>query len=166
MRKSTLFISAALTTFMLAILFGVASAYKNIVSSTQEVEPQPQPTSAMVDVVNEPISMPVVSVTPEEAAAIAGKVLGRTDLYSVEGAQFEGVDAYLVTFSSGDIVYIGMDGQVLSISKIVVTVVTQGHHGGGGGDDEDAVNVPVVGGGGGGEDHGGDDDGEDHGGDD
>ncbi len=35
MRKSTLFISAALTTFMLAVLFGVVSAYQNIVKSTQ-----------------------------------------------------------------------------------------------------------------------------------
>ena len=35
MRKSTLFISAALTTFMLAVLFGVASAYQSIVKSTE-----------------------------------------------------------------------------------------------------------------------------------
>jgi len=155
MRKSTLFISAALTTFMLAVLLGVASAYKNIVSSTQDqvAVVQPQPT-AMVEMVSEPIPTQVVNITPEEAAAIASKVLGRTDLYSVEGAQLDGVDAYLVTFSSGDLVYIGMDGQVLSISKVVVTVVTQpGHHGGGGGDEDQASS----GGGGGGD---GDDGGE------
>lgn len=133
MRKSTLFISAALTTFMLAVLFGVASAYKNIASSTQDVAAQPQST-AMLEMVSAPIPTQVVNITPEEAAAIASKVIGRTDLYSVEVAQLEGVDAYLVTFSSGDLVYIGMDGQVLSISKIVVTVVTQpGNQGGGGG---------------------------------
>ena len=45
MRKSTLFISAALTTFMLAVMFGVASAYQNIVKSTQPMVEQPQPTS-------------------------------------------------------------------------------------------------------------------------
>lgn len=129
MRKSTLFISAALTTFMLAVLFNVVSAYKNVVNTTKEAAvQQPQPTTK-AEVVNEPIVIPIptqiVNITPEEAAAIASKVLGRTDLYSVEGAQLEGVDTYLVTFSSGDIVYIGMDGQVLSISKIVVTVITQ-----------------------------------------
>ena len=150
MRKSTLFISAALTTFMLAVLFGVASAYKNIVSSTQDVAAQPQPT-AMVQIVREPIPAQVVNITPEEAAAVASRVLGRTDLYSVEGAQLEGVDAYLVTFSSGDLVYVGMDGQVLSISKIVVTVVTQpGNHGGG--EEDEGGGGAGGGGGGGGED--------------
>jgi hypothetical protein len=78
----------------------------------------------------------VTLITPEEAAAIASKVLNRTDLYSVEAAQLEGVDTYLVTFSSGDIVYISMDGQVLSISKLAVTVITQpGNTGGGNGID-------------------------------
>ena len=45
MRKSTLFISAALTTFMLAIMFGVASAYQNSVKSTEIAAAQPQPTA-------------------------------------------------------------------------------------------------------------------------
>ncbi len=156
MRKSTLFISAALTTFMLAVLFGVASAYQNIVSSTQAAATESQAT-AMADVVSEPIPTQIVNITPEEAAVIASQVIGRTDLYSVEGAQFNGIDAYLVTFSSGDIVYLSMDGQVLSISKIVVTVITQGHHGGGNNDE-----APVVAGGGGdgGGEGGGDDGGE------
>lgn len=157
MRKSTLFISAALTTFMLAVLFGVASAYQNIVSSTQAAATESQAT-AMADVVSELIPTQIVNITPEEAAVIASQVIGRTDLYSVEGAQFNGIDAYLVTFSSGDIVYISMDGQVLSISKIVVTIITQGHHGGGNNDE-----APVVaggGGGGGGGEGGGDDGGE------
>jgi hypothetical protein len=42
MRKSTLFIAAALTTFMLVVLFGVVSAYQNIVKSSQ---PEPAPTA-------------------------------------------------------------------------------------------------------------------------
>lgn len=132
MRKSTLFISATLTAFMLAVLFGVVSAYQNGVSSTQELAVQ-SPPAAMVEVVNAP-SIPTQAsmITPEEAAAIASKVLNRTDLYSVEFTQLDAVDAYLVTFSSGDIVYVGMDGQVLSISKIAVTVINQTNNGGGG----------------------------------
>ena len=148
MRKSTLFISAALTTFMLAVLFGVASAYQNIVKSSDMTA---QPTAG-VSMVNQPMAVvpptQVLStqITPEAAADIAGKVLGRTDMYSVEVTQFEGVDAYLVTFSSGDLVYLSLDGQVLSISKLPVTIITQrrtggggddgGGSGGGGGDDE------------------------------
>ena len=140
MRKSTLFISAALTTFMLAVLFGVATAYQQVVGSTQIAAVQPQPT-AMVQMVSEqpapivPTQVVSAQIAPEAAAAIAGKVLGRTDLYSVEVTQFEGADAYLVTFSSGDIVYVSLDGQILSISKLPVTttvIARKGHSGNGG----------------------------------
>lgn len=137
MRKSTLFISVVLTTFMLAVLFGVASAYQSIVASKTApvADVQSQPTE-VVDMVSAPVVAPVVTtqVTPEDAAAIASKVIARTDLYSVEVTQFEGVDAYLVTFSSGDLVYLSLDGQVLSISQLPVTVITQRK--GGGGDDD------------------------------
>jgi hypothetical protein len=131
MRKSTLFISAALTTFLLAVMFGVASAYQNIVKSTQESQPvavQPQSTQEQM-IVNAPVVPPTpvqpANITPEAATALASKVINRTDLYSVEVSQFEGVEAYLVTFSSGDLVYVSMDGQILSISKLPVTTIVQ-----------------------------------------
>ncbi|CAG0992317.1 hypothetical protein ANAEL_02371 [Anaerolineales bacterium] len=137
MRKSTLFISVVLTTFMLAVLYGVVSVYQSIVGST-EMAAQPQTTEMTI---NQPVVVPptqaippvVVNLTPEAAAALAGKVLGRTDLYSVEVTQFEGADVYLVTFSSGDLVYVSLDGQVLSISKLPVTTIVQSTGGGGGG---------------------------------
>lgn len=137
MRKSTLFISVVLTTFMLAVLYGVVSAYQNIVN-TKEAAAEPQATEVAViqPVVAAPTQVtppPVVNLTPEAAAALAGKVLGRTDLYSIEATQFEGTDAYLITFSSGDLVYMSLDGQILSISKLPVTVITQPSGGGGGG---------------------------------
>jgi hypothetical protein len=169
MRKSTLFISAALTTFMLAVLFGVVSAYQGTVKSAEvaAAQPQVQSTSAPVVMVNEPPASPApivptqpVNITPDAAAAIAGKVLGRTDLYSVENVQFEGADAYLVTFSSGDLVYLSLDGQVLSISKIKVTVITQPgskHGGGGGGGGNSGGGGGGNTGGGGGEHQGSDD---------
>ncbi len=127
MRKSTLFISAALTTFMLAILFGVASAYQNIVKSTQPMAAQPQPT-AEVALISAPMPTQVTSITPEEAATLASQVLNRTDLFSAEITQLDGVDVYLITFSSGDLVYVSFDGKILSFSKIAVTVVAQASH--------------------------------------
>lgn len=125
MRKGTLFISVVLTTFMLAVLFGVASAYQKIITSKDEVAAE-QPTAA-VDLVSAPVAPPATpaQIAPEVAADIAAKVIGQTDLYSVEVTQFEGADAYLVTFSSRDIVYMSLDGRVLSISELPVTVVTQ-----------------------------------------
>ena len=134
MRKSTLFISAALTTFMLVVLFGVVSAYQNIVKSNQATAAQPQPTSA-VEMISAPVSAPTqaTTITPEAAATLASQVINRTDLFSAEVTQFNGADAYLVTFSSGDLVYVSMDGQILSISKLPVTVVNQPASNGGGG---------------------------------
>jgi hypothetical protein len=131
MRKSTLFISAVLTTFMLAVMFGVASAYQSIVRSNEAVAVQ-QPTAAAQMISAPIVAAPIeavpaqaANITPEAATDIASKLLGRTDLYSVEITQFEGADVYLVTFSSGDIVYISLDGQIRSISKIVVTTIVQ-----------------------------------------
>jgi hypothetical protein len=158
MRKSTLFISVVLTTFMLAVLFGVATAYKNIAGSTQTAAVQPQPTSIAQQMVSAPLAPAVptlpTQIAPEAAAALASKVLGRKDLYSVEVKQFEGADAYLVTFSSGDIVYLSLDGQILSISKLPVTttvVARKGHSGGNSGGGTSSGNT------GGGEHEGGDD---------
>jgi len=135
MRKSTLFISIALTTFMLAVLFGVVSAYQNVVNTSekslvqQEIQQNVQPTQS-VELINnsvatEPPDVQVVNITPEEAAAVASKVIGQTDVYTVEVSQFEGETVYLVTFSSGDLVYMTLDGRVVSISKLPVTYITQ-----------------------------------------
>ncbi len=106
MRKSTLFISAALTTFILAILFGVVSAYQKTAASTP---PTPQPTLETVQAVAEP-----TPVTVEQAAALAAQFMNKQDLYSAEKSSYNNLPAYLITFSSGDKVYIGMDGQVLA----------------------------------------------------
>lgn len=137
MRKSTLFISAALTAFMLAVLFGVVSAYQDIVSSNELAAEQPASPEASQMAALESTQIPLptqaLTITPEEAAALASSVLGRTDLYSVEVTQLDSADVYLVTFSSGDLVYMSLDGRVLSISKLAVTIISQPSSGGGGG---------------------------------
>jgi hypothetical protein len=140
MRKSTLFISAVLTTFMLAVLFGVASAYQNIIKSSQPVAVQQTQPSA-VEVINAPVvPTQVTNITPEAAATLASQVLNRTDLFSAEITQFDGADVYLITFSSGDLVYVSLDGQILSISKLPVTIVSQPASHRGGGNNQPSVN--------------------------
>lgn len=76
----------------------------------------------------------ITTVTPQEASQIAASYLKRTDLYSVESSQYNGVSAYLVTFSSGDIVYVGTDGQVLGVQRAKGQLAMGG--GGGGGEHE------------------------------
>jgi hypothetical protein len=61
----------------------------------------------------EPAALQIVS--PEQAAQIAAISLGQSAIYSVESASYNGVSAYKVTFSSGDVAYVSMDGQVLNI---------------------------------------------------
>ena len=135
MRKSTLFVSAALTTFLLVMLFGVVSAYQAMTKTNPlNVAPvaQQQPVSDVVDTA--PVLAPTsqaAPVTPEQAAQLAVQVINRTDLYSVETSKLNGVDAYLVTFSSGDLVYVSLTGQILSITKLPVFTASSGGGGGG-----------------------------------
>lgn len=120
MRKSTLFISAVLTTFMLAILAGLVSTYRNTLDMA--LSDGQDPTAVAVDMA---VPTQVAALlTPEEAAALAAQVIGRTDLYSVETALLNNVNTYLVTFTSGDLVYVSLDGQILSIGKVPVTVAS------------------------------------------
>lgn len=51
-------------------------------------------------------------ITPQQAADIASNALGQTSIYSVEVSQMNGQNLYKVTFSSGDIMYVTMDGQI------------------------------------------------------
>ena len=55
------------------------------------------------------------TVTPQQAADIAARYMGRSDLYAVENSTLNNQPAYLVTFSSGDKVFVSLDGQVLSV---------------------------------------------------
>jgi len=127
MRKSTLFISAVLTTFVMAMLAGVASAYQNAIEKTAEqpftgVQAQPQEQS-QVKAVSNTLPAESFNISPEEAAGLAAQVLGREDLYSVEVTDLDGEMVFMVTFSSGDLVYVSLDGQIRSIGKVQVSTV-------------------------------------------
>ena len=121
MRKSTLILSIILTGVVLALLFVLVSTYKKVVETVvpggatqaaEQVQPAQQlPVQNLADV-------PAAgNVRIYDAAAAAAKVLGRTDVYITEYAQLNGADVYLVSFLSGDLVYVGLDGQVISTSK-------------------------------------------------
>ena len=112
MRKSTIFISAVLTTFTLVMLYGVVYAYQNI-SDVQVAAPLPTDTPTPEPVI-EPTATPEM-ITPELAAQLAAQVVGNTSLLSAESSTFNGANAYLITFTNNDVVYVGLDGQILGI---------------------------------------------------
>lgn len=143
MRKSTLFVSAMLTVFLMATLFGVASAYQQIVKNgevaavkapAQEASQVVQSNFPTAPVATEPVA-PMV-VTPEEATTVAIDFLGDPNVYSVEVVDYEGAPAYLVTFSSGDLVYVSSTGSVVANTKIEPVIVVASNSGGGGGSNQ------------------------------
>lgn len=121
MRKSTLILSAVLTAALLFALYSLLSAYQKAI---QAAVPSTATVAAPAENLPEqPATLSADSPTAEgftiyDAAALAVKVLGRSDLYTTENSQLDGADVYLATFASGDIMYISRDGRVLSTSKI------------------------------------------------
>jgi hypothetical protein len=132
MKKNMLFLSAALTTFILAILAGVvfkarASAVLSPTGSVVPTDtsapaasqpPQPTATATMVPTV-------AAFISPQEAVFIASSALGNSDVFSVDSETRYGLDVYEVTFSSGSVVFVSPQGRVLTITAIPPIVVAQ-----------------------------------------
>ncbi len=119
MRKSTIFISAVLTTFALVMLYRVAAAYNdnkaatNVAAQPPTSLPAPTETQAPADIAANP------ALSPEQAA----QVMGNPNLLSAETSTYNGVNAYLITFTNNDAVYVGIDGQILFVQVAPVTPV-------------------------------------------
>ncbi|MEW5873230.1 MAG: hypothetical protein AB1894_28480 [Chloroflexota bacterium] len=80
------------------------------------------------------------TITAEQAAQIAADYLKQNSVYSVEEVTMNGEQLYKVTFSSGDIVYVSMDGEIVGSatssyggSTVKTTSSKVGGGGGGGG---------------------------------
>ena len=122
MRKSTIFISAVLTTFALVLLYNVASAYRNNQNVPEVAVTAVEPTTTLAaQPTNEPAPTKV-SLSAVEAAQLATQVVGNTNLLSAESSNLNGVDAYKITFTNNDVVYVGLEGQVLSVQVAPVVV--------------------------------------------
>lgn len=131
MPKKNLLISAVLTAFILVMGTGIASAYQRVNASIEAVKVNATANAARVEnvqpVVDNVSANAVVqtTLTHQDAALIAANFLGQTDLYSVENAVWEGTDAYKVVFSSGDVVYINMNGDVIGTEAPETVVVIE-----------------------------------------
>jgi hypothetical protein len=126
MRKSTIFISAVLTTFALVMLYGVVSAYQSM-SNLPDATPLPTDTAVPDTPEPDPTLEPTATqafISPEQAAQLAVQVVSNPNLLSAESSSVNGTNAYKITFTNNDVVYIGLDGQVLGvqIAPVVVNV--------------------------------------------
>ena len=105
MSKKNVLISTALTIFVLVILANVITVYAQIHNA---VTGTTQPVETVANVLP-----PQNQAAYQEAASIAANYLGQSDLYSAENTVWNGVDAYKIMFSSGYVVYVSLDGQIL-----------------------------------------------------
>jgi hypothetical protein len=122
MKKGTFILSIILTGVVLALLVMLVSTYKKtvetaVLAETTQVQEQTQTQQPAQSTPNLVDAAAAGRVRIFDAAAIAANVLRRDDVYITEYAQFNGADAYLVTFLSGDLVYVSLDGEVVSTSK-------------------------------------------------
>lgn len=115
MKRGVTLVSVAITAFSVVIMASVVYGYR--VSASPKAVPQAAPvlaaeTRPSPELVSES-SKVTTRIAPMLAAGIASEFLGRTDAFSVELAQYNGLQAYKVTFTSGNIVYVSPDGQIL-----------------------------------------------------
>jgi hypothetical protein len=122
MRKSTIFISAVLTTFALVLLYNVVSAYRSNQNVPVVAAATTEPTATLApQPTDQPAPTPVM-VSAVQAAQLATQVVGNSSLLSAESSSINGVDAYKITFTNNDVVYVGLDGQILSVQVAPVVV--------------------------------------------
>lgn len=135
MPKKNLLISAALTAFILVIATGIASAYQSVSATLESIKTEATAAARTEEeglqqeeqLVFNPVPTEEiqVSLTHQEAALVAANFLEQTDLYSVENVVWEETDAYKVVFSTGDIVYVSMNGDILATESPETVIVTE-----------------------------------------
>ena len=124
MRKSTIFISAILTTFALVLIYNVISAYRSNQSVPTIAAAMTEPTATLApQPTDQPAPTPIM-VSALQASQLATQVVGNSNLLSAESSNIDGVVAYKITFTNNDVVYVGLDGQILSVqvAPLVVNV--------------------------------------------
>ena len=147
MRRGVTLVSVAITAFSLVILVSVVYGYR--VSAEPEaptasgalLAAERAPTAGLVSEAS--VRSPRVSA--KQAAMVASEFLQRTDAYSVQLVEYNGVQAYKVLFTSGDVVYVSLEGQVLGSEPPAVLIASkdrkeredEGTRRSSGGDDDD-----------------------------
>ena len=95
------------------------AAYQAVIdqANNQLVQLQQQNQQLMAQIQTAPSAEPAQPeiIAPELAVQIASQAFGQPQVYSVETVVWNGVTVYQVTFSSGDVATLGLDGQILAM---------------------------------------------------
>lgn len=128
MKRGVTLVSVAITAFSVVIMASVVYGYRVSArpESAQEAAPvsvlELRPSPELISAA----STASITFSARDAAAVASEFLGRTDAYSVQLAEYNATRAYKVTFLSGDIVYVSLQGQVLGSELPTVQLVSSG----------------------------------------
>jgi hypothetical protein len=130
MKKSLLFLSAAITIFILVILANVllivrANSLEPTVTQFVPTDTNVPTDTQTLQATDTATALPTVSafISPQEAVFIASSALGNTKVYSVDTVTRYGMDVYQVNFSSGSIVFVSPQGHILTITSLQSKVV-------------------------------------------
>jgi uncharacterized membrane protein YgcG len=134
--KNTLFLSAALTAFVIVMLVSVVTVVNNLsnpaiaqaanTSNTSSDSVQTDSPTLIVNTVDpvEAASNYPSAILPQDAALLAAQMLNRQDLYSVETLSLDGTNVYKVTFVNGDTMIMSLNGRVVSMNLQPATITT------------------------------------------
>lgn len=130
MKKGLLFLSAAITIFILVFLASAIIKVRASVLDSATSTLVPTDTATQMDIATQVdiptiqptdtvIPSPTISpyISPQEAVFIASALLGDTKVYSVDTVTRYGMDTYQVNFSSGNIVFVSPQGHILMVTS-------------------------------------------------
>jgi len=125
MKIKTLFLSGALTAFLLVLIAGVIQVSANSLRAKAHNQPTAVlPTDSLQPTLPAPATATISPyLSPEEAVALASARLGDKDVYSLDTTSLAGMDVYKVTFSSGAAVYISPEGHILTVTTVTRVVL-------------------------------------------
>ncbi len=127
MKGKSLFLSAALSTFILVLIGGVLKASANGFFNTSRAAANPPTSTAAASPTDTLVPTSTSGLSPEAEAAVkaASDLINRTDVYSVDTTKVNGIPAFKVTFSSGDQVYVSTQGKILLHTLLTTTIYRQ-----------------------------------------
>ena len=140
MNKPALILATFITVIVIVLLGGLIFTWNRVGAAVsgpnQAVDPGVQPAASQNPTIGGSVqqgNQTSSAITPDQAALIAANFLGKGNVVRVEYINIAGGAVYKVDFSSGEILYVSLNGTVIS-AQMPVAPIFRGEHEG---DDHD-----------------------------